>query len=233
MRERPVRDVPRWALGLLLAGLVLQIGWHWQRPGPQVNAEALPAPPSIETLRIASMGDPWVTAKLLVIWLQAFDNQPGISIPFRDLDYDRVQAWLTRSLELDPAQKYPLLAASRLYAQIPEVEKKSQMLDFVYEQFLIDPNHRWQWLAHAAIVAKHQLKDMQRALKYAQAITELADGPDVPNWAKHMSVIVLEDMGELDAAALLIYNLLESGVVTDPHEVKFLGKKLEELKAGL
>ena len=231
MRERPVSDVPRWVLVLLVVGLLVQGVWHWHRPGPAINAQALPSPPSIEALRIASVGDPWVTAKMLVIWLQAFDNQPGISIPFRDLDYDQVQGWLTRSLELDPKGQYPLLAASRLYGAVPFEDKKRQMLDFVHQQFLLDPNRRWQWLAHAAIMAKHQLGDIDLALEYAEDITRYATADTVPGWGKHMSVVVLEDMGELEAALRLTDKLLKSGLITDPHEIRFLGRKLEELNA--
>ena len=122
-----------------------------------------------------------------------------------------------------------MLAASRLYGAVPYDGKQRQMLEFVYEQFLLDPDRRWQWLAHAAIIAKHQLGDIDLALKYAQAITVHATGEAVPGWAKHMTVVVLEDMGELDAAVLLIGRLLKDGLITDPHEVRFLPRKLEEL----
>ena len=231
VRERSLASVPKPVLVLLVVGLVLQLAWHAWRPGPSINASALPAAPRLEAMRVSALGDPWVASKLVVIWLQAFDNQPGISIGFKDLDYDRVEAWLTRALELDPRARYPLLAASRLYGAVPVEPKQRQMLEFVYQQFLLDPNQRWQWLAHAVITAKHRLKDFDLALRYARAITEHATGPEVPNWAKHMSVVVLRDMGELDTAALLIYSLLEGGLVNDPHETWFLTRQLEELEA--
>ena len=215
---------------LLIVALVLQIGWHAMRSAPSINARDLPPVASLDALRLVSFGDPWVSAKLVVLWLQAFDNQPGISLRFRDLDYQRVEGWLKRSLELDARAQYPLLAASHLYGAVSQEAKQRQMLEFVYQQFLLDPNRRWQWLAHGAITAKHRLRDIDLALKYARAITEHATGEQVPNWAKHMSVAVLHDMGELEAASLLIYSLLESGVVTDPHEVWFLGQKLEEMR---
>ena len=209
--------------------MLAQIAWHAYRPAPEVNARDLPAVASEAALRIGSFGDPWVAAKLVVLWLQAFDNQPGISLRFRDLDYDRVEGWLTRALQLDPRGQYPMLAASHLYGAVSFEPKQRQMLDFVYRQFLLDPNRHWQWLAHGAINAKHRLKDVALALEYAKAITTHATGDNVPNWAKHMSVAVLFDMGEYDAASLLIYSLLQSGVVTDPHEVWFLNQKLEEM----
>jgi hypothetical protein len=229
-RERPVRDVPLAGLLLLAAGLAAQLAWHAWRPGPTARAEALPAPPPEAMLRVASIGDPVALAKGLMIWLQAFDNQPGISIPFRDLDYGRVQGWLARILALDPRGQYPLLAASRLYGEVPVADKQRSMLEFVYERFLEDPDRRWPWLAHAAIVARHRLNDLPLALRYARAITERATGPGVPNWARDMSILVLEEMGELEAARVLIGGLLESGRVNDPHEVRFLDGKLKDLE---
>ena len=101
MRERPIRDVPKSVLCLLLVGLTLQIAWHGLRPAPRADAQALPSPPSLETLHLAALGDRWVTARLLMLWLQAFDNQPGVSIAFRDLDYDKVEGWLERILGLE------------------------------------------------------------------------------------------------------------------------------------
>jgi hypothetical protein len=106
------------------------------------------------------------------------------------------------------------------------------MCEFVRKKFLEDPDRRWRWLAYCAIAAKHRMGDLPLALELAEAIRAHAVGPEVPGWAKHMSVVLLEDLGEPEAAALLIYNLLESGVVTDPREIRFLEMKLEELQAG-
>ncbi len=193
-------------------------------------ARALPPPPSTEALRLASFGDPIVFAKTLMLWLQAHDNQPGVSIPFRALDYARVQSWLERILSLDPKGQYPLLAASRVYGAVSDEKRKRMMLEFVYRHFFEDPDRRWRWLAHAAIVAKHQLDDQNLALKYARAITDKARGEEVPAWARDMSVIVLEDMGEIDDAKFLIGGLIHSGRITDPHELRFLEQKLKELE---
>jgi hypothetical protein len=200
-RARSVKFVPLPVLVLLAAGLTAQVAWHAARPAPTANAIDLPVPPSIDALRLSSLGDPIVMAKLLMLWLQAHDNQPGVSIPFRNLDYTRVAQWLERILELDPRGQYPQ-----------------------------DPDRRWPWLAHAAIVAKHRFQDLPLALEYARAVSEHATGPGVPNWARDMSVVILEEMGELEAATVMAGYLLSSGRVTAEHEKRFLLEKLEELK---
>jgi len=230
VEQRSLKSVPNTLALALLASLCLQLAWQSSQPRPTAYAEELVFPPDPKTLQALSLGEPIALSQLMTLYLQAFDNQPGISIPFRDLDYKRVETWLARILELDPVGQYPLLMASHVYAQVADAAKQRMMLEFVYRRFFEDPNRRWQWLAHAAIMAKHRLKDLPLALRYAQAITKYATGPDVPHWASQMPIFILEDMGELESAKILLGGLLVSGVVTDPHEIHLLTERLQDLE---
>lgn len=231
MQQRALRTAPKSVAWILIASLCLQLAWQSSRPRPAAYAEALVFPPDGRTLQALSLGEPIALSQLMTLYLQAFDNQPGISIPFLDLDYDRVETWLARILELDPVGQYPLLMASHIYAQVPDTAKQRKMLEFVYQQFFKDPNRRWPWLAHAAIMAKHRLHDLPLALKYAQAITAHASGPTVPHWATQMHIFLLEDMGEVESAKILLGGLLVSGVITDSHEIHFLTERLQRLES--
>ncbi len=231
-QERPISEVPRAVLFILVFGLVLQVGWRHHMPAPDARADALAFAPSLDKLRVAGLGDDIALSKFLNLWLQVYDNQPGISIPFKDLDYARVRGWLQASLDLDPRGHYPLLAAVRLYGEVPDPARQLEMLEFTYEKFLEDPNERWPWLAHAVVVARHKLKNLELALKFAKALADNATGPQVPHWAQQMSIFVLEDMGETEAARVLIGGLLESGRITDPHEFRFLSERLQLLTDG-
>jgi hypothetical protein len=226
--ERPLGAVPRPVLGALLAALILQAGLHWAQPRPVARAESLEAPPAAGLLRVASLGEPVALAHLTTLYLQAFDNQPGISVPFRDLDYARVAQWLAAINELDPRGHYPLLLASQVYSQVPDPARQRLMGEFVRDQFLRDPDGRWRWLAHVAIMAKHRLHDDALALRYAADITRLA--PAAPNWARQMQIFILEDIGELETAKIMLGALLVEGHITDEHELRFLTERLEELK---
>jgi hypothetical protein len=226
--ERPISAVPRAVVAALLIALTAQIVWQSAQPKPVARAEALDAPPPVSVLRVASLGEPVPLAQLTTLYLQAFDNQPGISIPFRDLDYSRVIEWLKTILALDPAGQYPLLMAAHLYAQVPDPARTRLMFDFVHKEFLRDPNRRWRWLANAAIACKHRLKDLPLALKYAREIAQFA--PAAPAWARQMQIILLEDMGEVESAKILIGGLLDSGQIKDKYELRFLIDRLEELE---
>jgi len=227
------RAVPIWVILLLVGSFLLQVSIHFLQPIPAVKAEDLPSPPSLVALQLASLGEPLALSKLLMFWLQAYDNQPGISIPFRELDYGRVEQWLDRILALDERGQYPLLAASRLYAEVPDSDKQRQMLDFVARQFHGDPVRRWPWLAHGVILAKHRLNDLPLALKFARLLADTEHNDYIPSWARQMEFILLEDMGELESARILIGGLLASKAVTDPHEIHFLKERLSKLETRL
>ncbi len=228
-RQRRLTSVPLWIRWFLPIALVVQIAFRLTDPESTAVAARLAAPPAISTLRLAALGEPVGLAQMLTLYLQAFDTQPGISIPFRDLDYPTMVSWLERVLDLDPASAYPLLLASQVYSQVSDNAKQRAMLNFVYRKFLEDPVPRWRWLAHAAVVARHRLNDPQLALRYARAIAEHADAPSVPSWAKQMHIFLLADLGEHEAAKILLGGLLASGTITDPHEQRFLLGRLETL----
>lgn len=228
--ERTISKVPRWVLLLLGIAFCAQVTWQALQPRPSARAEALGAPAEPALLRPLALGEPIALAQLLTLYLQAFDNQPGVSVPFLDLDYSRVTAWLGTILELDPVGQYPLLMASQIYAQVPDEAKQRRMCGFVREQFDRDPNRRWRWLAHCAIMVKHRLGDTRLALSYAEAITRRARLAS--NWARQMRIFILEDLGELEAATVLLGGLLASGEVTEPKEIHFLTERLKELKAA-
>jgi len=227
---RPARVVPRSALILLALCLCLQLAFSLVQPSPSARAAALPAPPAGPALALMHGFDRLPAAHLLILYLQAFDNQPGISIPYLELDYPRVAEWLVTALRLDPVGQYPLLMATQLYGQVPDPVRSRFMLQLAYEQFLVDPERRWPWLAHGAIMAKHRLNDLPLALKFARTIQ--AHSKNAPSWARQMHIFLLEDMGEFEAARILLGGLLASGTVTDMHERILLLESLERIKAA-
>ncbi|NOQ89682.1 MAG: hypothetical protein GQ549_01910, partial [Gammaproteobacteria bacterium] len=134
------------------------------------------------------------------------------------------------SLVLDPEGSYPMLVAARVYGNINDPVKQRLMMEYIFEKFNENPNKYWRWLAHAVITAKHEIKDQDLALKYADALATKATGKNVPYWAKDMKIILLEDMGEIEAAKLLVGALLESKQITDPYELNFLLSKIAVLE---
>jgi hypothetical protein len=217
-------------LGALLAA---QFGWQSaHHPGTPAAAD-LPPAPRPGALRIASFGEAEAAARVAMLYIQTVDFSSGRAIPYRNLDYQRLVGWLAAILELDPRSDYPLFSAARVYAEVPDPERARIALEFVYSAFLQDPNRRWPWLAHAALLAKHRLADLALARRYAVAVERHATAANVPLWAKQMEIFILEDMNELEAAKIMIGGLLASGTIRDPEEARFLAQRLEELEKRL
>ena len=214
---------------MIAAALLAQISFGLVRPREARSAEPLRPPPTVVAITMMGLGDSLAVAKLLNLVLQAHDNQPGTSIPLAELDYAMVVRWLERILELDPRGVYPLLAASRLYGEIPDPARQRLMLEFVHRQFHRDPDRRWPALAHAAYVARHRLGDRQLALAFARSLRLETSAALVPPWARQMEILLLADMNERDQARALLGGLLESGQVRDAAEFRFLSARLAEL----
>jgi hypothetical protein len=173
-------------------------------------------------LRLAALGEDAAAARLLTLYVQGFD--------VRAVDYGRLTGWLRAALALDPRSAYPLFVAARVFAETPDAAASRVALEFIYQEFTRDPNRRWPWLAHAALLAKHRLKDLPLARRYAAAIDRQSTSRDVPLWARQMEVFILEDMNELEAARILLGTLLQRGDIHDPNELRFLQRRLEELE---
>ncbi len=229
-KERPLNDVPWTVKFSLILALMLQLLWHGVQEPVVAKAEDLAAPLSTRTYVMSSLGEPIAASKFLNLWLQAFDNQPGASISFHQLNYPLLTKWLDTILELDPRGHYPMLVAARVYGSIQDPEKQRIMTEYIFDKFNENPNKYWRWLAHAIITAKHEVKDNKLALKYAYALAEKATGKNVPYLAKDLNIIVLEDMGEVEAAKILVGALIDSGEISDPYELKFLTQKIITLE---
>ena len=217
------RAAPPWICALVAVALAAQLAWHAASSPPRVAGEALPRAPGAGALRLAAFGEAQAASRLSMLYLQGYD--------LRALDYARLTEWLRALLELDPRGQYPLFSAARVYAEIPDAARSRVMLEFVYQQFLLDPNRRWPWLAHAALLAKHRLHDLPLARRYAAAIDRHTTASDVPLWARQMEIFILEDMNEVEAARIMLGGLLASGRITDPAEAAFLKQRLEALEA--
>jgi hypothetical protein len=224
--EKPVSSVPLLIKILLLISLLMQFAYHHMNDDLHPSSRSLPEAPAGNILNIASAGEPVVSAKILMLWLQGFDHQPGVSIPFRNLDYSRLTGWLDRIISLDPRSHYALLSAARIYSEVPDQNRRRQVLEFVYEKFIENPDERWPWLAHAVYMAKHRMQDRDLALKYARELRVRTSAEIVPEWARQLELFVYEDFGDVESARILLGGLIESGEITDQREIDFLTSRL-------
>lgn len=225
------RRRPSWVTAGLIILLLLN-ALLTARMGDWVGRAAqLPQPPPVWAVRAVSLDSGPLMARLISVYLQSFESQPGrIALP-SELDSDRLRGWLGVALALDGRSEYPLLLASHVYAEVADVARSRAMMELVYAEFLKDPNRRWRYLWQVALLAKHRHHDLALALRYAATLAEKTAPDQVPGWARQMRIFLLAEMGEREAAEILLGGLLSSGELQDPDERRFLAEKLQALRA--
>lgn len=231
-QDRPFKAIPRSLLIILMVSFCLQLGWHAYSARHHVERAFLSQPPSDQQLKVIALGEEEVLARILMLWLQSFDNQPGVSVPLRELNYHRIVAWLEKISRLDQRSHYPLSSAAYIYAGIKEPQRQRLVFDFIEARFKEQPKRYWRWLAHASIMARHRLKDNALALKYARMLREYTLASDIPGWARQMEITILEENGEYESARMLIGGLLNESLLNDPQEQYYLNQRLQTLKGG-
>ncbi len=215
-------------LQLLLLLLFLLMQWFIvQKP---VAPKALPASIPADDIRLVSLAEPALVAKLLGFWLLSYDSQSAKIIPYEHFNYQHLVDWLNTIQTLDPYSDYPSFVASGIFVDVKDPQRIRLILRFIHQAFLQAPALRWRWQARAVMLAKYRLGDQALALSLAQDLRQYTPQQSIPAWARDMEFIILQDVGEFDMALLIVEGLLKAGKITDPNELAFLTQKLKELQ---
>ncbi|MEM7292228.1 MAG: hypothetical protein AAF420_02375 [Pseudomonadota bacterium] len=229
-RERAYSDVPGVLRALVLLALALQVGFaNESQLNPETRRAYLPSAPPQDLARVVALGEPVFSSRLMSAWLQTFDFQSGLSIPWRELDYPTLVDWLQLQLDLDPQNPFPMLAAAHLYGGITDRDRVRLMVDFIVETFRDDPAHHWRWMAAAVMISQHRLDDIALAENLATELDLSTRGVPIPGWARQMILFIRMQMGEVESAHALLFALIEGGEINDPEEIAFLLRRLENM----
>jgi len=214
---------------LLIIVWLCIVSWRESTHAQQRQFENIPEPLSATTQSFIQASDQEFVYRLLLIWLQQFDVQSGHYISYRELNYENLTAWLTVLEQMSPQSHYPMLLATRIYTKVADQQRLRKMLNFIYQQYQINPEKNWRWLAEATVQARHQLQDLQLALGFAETLAK-APEEEIPYWVRDMRLTILEDMGEFEQVKLLVGGLLANKAISDPNEIRFLNILLQRLQ---
>ena len=232
--ERPMLSLPRpLVLGFLILFACQLLYHHLGRAQMAVNYEALDKPLSALVYRGIAMGSEQLLGYLLAMRLQLHDNQAGRHFRYSLVDYDVLIDWLERISEINLHIEYPLLLASRIYSHTSDPDRLRQILAFIERRFDENPQLHWRRLAEASLLAKHKLHDLELALQMAEKIARQPESVQMPQWARDFRFLLLAELNEFESAIAIIQALLQSKVITDPDEKRFLEEKLSAFQQKL
>jgi len=232
--ERPMRQLPLPIIAGFAIFLIGQILYHHlDRERFEASYRQLGKPFAAAVYQGLAMGSEGLFAHLLAIRLQLHDNQAGRHFRYSLIDYDRLVDWLEQISDIYIDNEYPMLLASRVYTQTGDPERLRKMIDFIERRFDDDPQLHWRRLAEASLIAKHNLQDLDLALRLARKLAAQPASVEMPRWARDIEFLLLSEMNEFESAIAIIQALLQSGSIKDVDEQRFLREKLLEFQQKL
>lgn len=179
----------------------------------------VPPVPTSTTASFSALGDEGTAYRMLGYTLQNLGNTGGHYVSLKDYDYGALEKWFFVANALDPRANFvPFLASYYFGGIYDEPEKISHVVDYLAVAGQEPYPHKWRWLAQAVHLARHEEKNLPKAMKLAHL---LADMPgDLPPWARQMPAFVNLAMGDKQASYELMVRMLASEQDTlHPNEV--------------
>ena len=232
--ERAFKDLPQ----PLIVGFVFLFGvqlWFHHHSQRSLESEYRPltAPLSASMYQGLSMGSHGLMGHLAALRLQLHDNQLGRHFSYRRLDYSQLVEWLETVSEISPDNEYPMLLASRVYSSTRDPAQLRLLVAFIESRFEHNPQLYWRRMTEAMLIAKHQLNDLNLALRLAEKVAIQPQSVEMPQWARDFRFLLLADLNQLESAIAIIQALLSTGSIKDPDELRFLRDKLSKFQQEL
>lgn len=205
------------AICALLASATLGRQFDGATPGDARLGEA----PDADVLRLHGLGDAQFVHRAHSLRLQHLGNLGGRIVPFAAIDYARVTGWFRALDDLDGrADVVPTMAAF-LYSGSPEAADIRHLVDYLARRARAAPARDWRWMTHAIYLARYRLDANETALRLANEMADF-ETDAVPDWARHLRILVLRDVGRVEAARALVNRLLETETGIEPRERRWL-----------
>lgn len=229
--ERPFRQLPIPLLAGFFILFCAQLVYHQSDNDKlQVEYEGLSQAFSAQTYAGLAMGSDQLLSYLLAIRLQLHDNQAGQHFVYENIDYPILIGWLSQISALNPQSEYPMLLASRVYSQTRDPGQLRQILQYIEQEFASNPQLHWRRMAEACVIARHQLGDLELALRMAERLADLPASIIMPHWARDLRILLLAELNQFESAIVIIEAMLQSGSIKDIDEQRFLQEKLLKLR---
>ena len=219
----------------LLLFAALQGAFWWNTRDNLPDPGIVPDVPGKEAVKALSFGDEEFYFRMLALNLQNAGDTFGRFTALNKYDFKKLYAWFTLLDTLNRESSYMPFLASYYFSQTQKVEDTRYMVNYLYEHSADRPEKKYWWLAQAAYIASHKLKDDDLALKVAKPLEQ---AKDAPLWVRQLPAFVHERRGEMDDALHIMQNIAKNSRDIPPGELNFMNyfvkerlKKLETLQA--
>lgn len=194
------------------------------------RTEPITIPPSYETGLAVSLGDGEFFFRSSAMHLTNAGVSGGQTIPLKDLDFARLQEWFFLLDRFDSRSNLIPVLAGYWFGFTQYRPDARYIIDYLLARAENDPEQAWRWRLQAIYLAKHRVEDLDLALEIAEA-TAATDDPNAPFFLKQMPAFVLEDMGEEEAALILLKTIMATHPDLPDDEARFLQIAIDRMSS--
>ena len=169
----------------------------------------IPPAPAITKLKISFLDDSALAYRVSGLTLQNFGNV-GESQNLKNYNYKHLAGWFSLMDALDVHSNYVPYFAAYYFGATPDDKQVEPVIKYLETVGVRPEPGKWRWLAQAAFLARHRLKDMDWAMRIAQKLGSIYDPKTMPTWTRNMEPMLTADMGDRQAAYLLMLEILKS-----------------------
>lgn len=209
--------------GVLLLCVIMNIGLWTRTHRLEPHWPNVPKPPSELNLTSSFFGDTALAYRVWALALQNFGNAGGAFTPLKDYNYQYVGEWLDRLDGLDPQSNFaPYLASYYFGASQSPKEQLPYIIAYLEKIGTRPEGEKWRFLAQAVYLARHKMQDMPEALRLAKKLSSIYR-PGMPAWTKQMEVLITNEVGDKEAAYILMKSILATETAhMQPQEINFM-----------
>jgi len=207
-----------WIIGLI--GMVLINGALWLSVRDVKSRWTnVPPVPSRISAAFSGLGDEQFAYRTIGLSVQNLGDTGGRVTNLAEYNYETLGKWMMLEHSFDPVSNFMPTLAGFLFGASNKSTDLKPIIDYMEIAGSVKAPQKWRWLAQAAFLAKHKMKDMNRALELANKLAAM-DDPDMPIWTKQMPGFILNQQGEKQAALALMIQLLKTeGEKLNPTEI--------------
>jgi hypothetical protein len=202
--------------------------WGWSQ-NFFAKWQGVPPVPSENGALTMALGDREFAYRFLALQLQGLGDGGGQMASLKTYNYQKLGEWFRLLHLLNPASDHVPMAAAYYFGSISDTQRIPVVIDYLSEVGQSPVGSKWRWLAHAVVLARHQMNDLQLALDLAYKLSKMEPiGDTLPSWARQMPAFILKAKGDKADARALMENMLLNSESLHPNEVNFMKSFLTE-----
>ena len=151
-----LRHVPRFYILALLAGLAGQLLFWSQAHDLRIPWSGVSLAPTPAAARITGLGDTQFYYRAAGLGLQNMGDWAGELTPLVAYDYGRLAGWFTLLSQMDPKSQYVPSFAAYYFGQSRDPDQVRQIIGYLQQLAVENPQQHWRWLAYGAYLARYQ-----------------------------------------------------------------------------